>query len=209
MCFAFQPPERDFVFVNDNVESITSLQGDIVEMYWDLIPKWYQPQAALSEVKKLKKSQAINPKTNTKIGYSSYNARIESIVQKPTFKSAWLNGRRFVTPAKAFRERANMDEAPPEYKNREYNVYLDSTKYLAGIYEIWSNGKEELISCSIITTSSIGNKVIQGIYHERCPIILEGFEVEEWLDPNITPEMALKMCKLISSDKISAEKHLK
>jgi putative SOS response-associated peptidase YedK len=127
------------------------------------------------------------------------------MAELPAFREAWRLGRRMAAPAAAFRERPNMDGAPPESKGKEYEIHLDGTCYLAGLWDAWENSRgERLESCSIITVDSLGNPVLRGIWHERCPLILDEDQVQEWLDPKTPPERAMEMVRLFPADRMEA-----
>jgi putative SOS response-associated peptidase YedK len=47
--------------------------------------------------------------------------------------------------------------------------------------------------------------MLRGIWHERCPLILDHQQVEEWLDPKTGPEQAFKMIRPYPSDEMKLE----
>jgi putative SOS response-associated peptidase YedK len=174
-------------------------------MRWDLIPRNFlaaEPTLNLSEMIKKKNSRAKNPETGKSWGFDSYNARIESMTTLWSFKQPWKEGLRCVLPAKAFKERPNMDGAPHGFTGKEYEIRLNGTFYLAGLFDTWERKEEKIESCTIITMSSEGNEKIRGIWHERIPIILSEQEALQWLDPKTTPDQALKLCRLMNADNI-------
>jgi putative SOS response-associated peptidase YedK len=188
--------------------------GDMVEIWkwtkagiepfqarFDLVPAFFKPHLSKAEMLKEKASRRKGSD-----GFSSYNARSESMLQKPTWKGPWRERKRMAVPVTAFRERPNEDDAPREFRGREYLIHLASQKNLAGLYERWENEKGEVLdSFGIITVSSQGNSVLESIYHPRCPLILDNDQVEEWLNPEIPLEQALRMIKPYPADGMTSE----
>jgi putative SOS response-associated peptidase YedK len=172
---------------------------------WDLVPRDFlssEPSFPLSEILKKKNSRAKNPATGKSWGFDSYNARVETIASLASFKKPWQEGLRCILPTQAFKERPNMDGAPAAFKGKEYVIKLDGTYFLGGIYDTWERKSEKLDSCTIITMSSKGNAKIEGIWHERIPLILTEQEALRWLDPKTTPDQAMHMCKQLSADRM-------
>jgi putative SOS response-associated peptidase YedK len=158
----------------------------VLPMRFDLIPPGYMadhPEMTLAEVIKKKNSRAINPDTQKKWGYDSYNARSETIATTWSFKSAWKAGRRCIMPAVRFKERPNMDDAPREFKGREWQVNLHQRFYFGCIWERLERNGQALESCAIVTLDSVGQSKIRAIWHERMPVLLNDDEALEWLNP--------------------------
>lgn len=170
--------------------------------YWDLVPRHFLRKENLPKAEMLKRK---NSRAKGSQGFSSYNARSETVAELFSFRDPWREGKRMATPASAFRERPNMDGAPPEFRGKEYEVHLDGPLYLAGIWDKWENLQgESLESCTIITVDSLGNNVLRGIWHERCPLVLDEGQLQEWLDPKTTPERARGMFRLFPADRMEA-----
>jgi putative SOS response-associated peptidase YedK len=150
-----------------------------------------QAKLSLPEAIKAKNSRARDSK-----GFSSYNARIETVQNLWAFKPSWKAGRRGVMPVDAWKERPNMDGAPPEFKGREYEVSVEQPHFLAALYDTWTGRDgETLDSCTVITGPSDDIPPLQGIYHERTPILLDEAAAEAWLDPKTPPEIAYEILR--------------
>ncbi|WP_411725822.1 SOS response-associated peptidase [Methyloglobulus sp.] len=134
---------------------------------WGLIPSW---------------AKEINT------GYSTINARAETVAEKPAFRSAFQY-RRCLIPADGYfewQEIANSKIKQPWYislKNQEPMA-------LAGLWEHW-RGRDgsEIGSCTIIVTS--GNELMQSI-HDRMPVILSPETWDTWLDTTNTNKQGLQ-----------------
>ena len=99
-----------------------------------------------------------------------FNARSETVLQKPFFRTDF-EYRRANIPAKKFYEWKAVDR-----KNKEKYEFYDnrSSLYLAAIFHLSDRGKQ----FTIITRPAAGCMV--GI-HDRMPLILEKEDIEEWL----------------------------
>lgn len=202
-------------YAKDTLGAFLWRNGRIVAapMRWDLVPRDYRHREnlTLADMIRKKNSRAKDPDVSgRKLGFDSYNARVETVANLFSFKAPWREGLRMATPVLGFKERPNMEGAPAEFKGREYEVLLDEAAYLAGIYDVWRNAKgEKLESCSILTMDSLGNDRIRAIWHERTPIILKESQVQEWLDPQTTPERAAAMFRLYPPERMEVKEVVK
>lgn len=184
-----------FIYAKDTV-GITVVRNGNLEakaMRWDLIPSAFMQREGLTlpEVIKAKNSRAKGSK-----GFSSYNARIETVQSLWAFKPSWKAGRRGIIPVDTWKERPNMDGAPPEFKGREYEVSVEQPHFLAALYDTWvGRDGTSLDSCTVITGPSDDIPPLQGIYHERTPILLNEDTAKVWLDPATTLDIAYEILK--------------
>ena len=137
---------------------VKNAQGEkeLVMLHWGLIPGW-----------------AKDPS----IGNRMFNARAETIAEKPSFRNA-LRRRRCLIPAHGFYEWQRRDETRQPYHIRR----ADGAPFaMAGIWEHWmAPDGSEISSCAIITTAA--NALMAGLHH-RMPVILPAEEYPLWLDP--------------------------
>jgi putative SOS response-associated peptidase YedK len=183
-----------------------------IPMRWDLVPRDFMkehPEFDLATVLKKKNSRAKNPDTQKAWGFDSFNARKETLASRPAFRQSWKEGLRCAMPAIAFQERANMDGAPKEFQNRSYEIALDKPYYMGGIYDVWERKGERLESCTIITMDSTGHEKLRSIWHERHPLILKEDQLDEWLDPDTTPERAKQMVMQFDPDLMTVHEIIK
>lgn len=110
--------------------------------------------------------------------YKFFNARAETLAEKPMWKKAFAT-KRCLVPATGFYEwQKNGKEKTPYYihlKNQELFAF-------AGLYDSWTDKQTGEVhkSYSIITTNP--NSLMKPI-HDRMPVILEQKEENSWLDP--------------------------
>jgi putative SOS response-associated peptidase YedK len=150
-------------------------QRELLPMRWGLVPAWW------------KKSLKEMPAT--------FNARAESVADKPMFRTAFKE-RRCIIPASGFYEWTG------EKRNRQPHLFTlaDGSPVMgfAGLWERWkdpANG-EWVLSCTIIVS---GANAWMEKYHDRMPVILDEQDVNGWLDGSLgidalksVPESALR-----------------
>lgn len=129
---------------------------ELVPMRWGLIPGWW------------KKSAQEMPAT--------FNARAESVADKPMFRGAFKE-RRCIIPASGFYEWTG------EKGNRQPHLFTAAggapVMAFAGLWERWRHPViGEQLSCTIIVC---GASQWMEKYHDRMPVILEPANFDAWL----------------------------
>jgi putative SOS response-associated peptidase YedK len=120
-------------------------------LFWGLIPSW------------------------SKDGRGFINARAETIVEKPSFRSAFKR-RPCLIPADGFFEwRKQGREKQPFY----FRMKDGESFAFAGIWEEWKSEGEKIPTCAIITTQP--NEIMSPV-HDRMPVILHERDYDLWLD---------------------------
>ena len=115
-----------------------------------------------------------------KIGSRMFNARAETLTEKPSFRAAFRY-RRCIIPADDFFEW----KAVPEQKRKQpYEIRRKDGQplFFAGLWESWEQGGEIVDSCTIITTEA--NNMMRPL-HDRMPVIIPFDQADRWLDPDI------------------------
>lgn len=113
-------------------------------------------------------------KGGPKFGRYCYNARTESVFEKPSFRQAILK-RRAVVPVDAFFE--FPDKETPLRRRFRVSRKDGAPLLLAAIWE--RNEKYKLESVSILTGEPMA---LLAPYHSRSPILLEPGQLTTWLD---------------------------
>jgi len=125
------------------------------QMHWGLIPYWAKDK---------------------KVGYATFNARAETIREKPTFREPFRKRRGILawTSYVEWREEGG--------KNIPYEFSLASGEPMgfAGLWDSWKSGETHVESCTMITTTP--NELAID-YQDRMPVILQPADFEAWLDP--------------------------
>lgn len=141
-------------------------------MSWGLIPSWAK---------------------DAKIGYSTINARGETVAEKPSFRAAFRK-RRCLVPVTGFYEWKRPPEGSKAAK-RPFAIHSEEEKgilSLAGLWEEWKPAPdvEPVRTFAIVTTSP--NAVMKPI-HDRMPVILSPEQEQVWLDEKSDAEELQKL----------------
>jgi len=111
-------------------------------------------------------------------GNRMFNARAETVAEKPSFRAAFRR-RRCLVPATGFYEWQKKGE----YK-QPYFCHLNHRLFsFAGIWEYWQDGAgNELQSCAILTTAAVGT---MAQIHQRMPVVIRHQHHASWLDHHL------------------------
>lgn len=123
-------------------------------------------------------------KGGPRYGRYCYNARKETIFEKPSFKTAILK-RRAVVPVTSFFE--FPDKETPLRHRYKISRKDGNAFWLAAVWE--HNQKYNLDSLSVITTTPLS---LVEKFHSRSPVILEDAQVDQWLNPALESRRQLE-----------------
>jgi putative SOS response-associated peptidase YedK len=145
---------------------------------------------------------------DTKIAYSTINARAETITTSAVFREA-IKRRRCLVPADAFYEWQKIDAKTKQ----PYAIALKDQESFAfaGLWETWQDrtpGKatgQPLLSFTIITTDP--NELMEP-FHDRMPVILDPDNYSRWLTPadKENPQLPLDLLRPYPADKMRSWK---
>ncbi len=129
----------------------------MIKARWGLIPSWHR-----GEVRDLKAS--------------TFNARAESVHEKPMFRGAFKS-RRCIIPASGFFEwTGDKGGKTPHY----FSAADGSLLAFAGLWEQWRDPQgTEIITATIIVRE--GNAWMKK-YHDRMPMMLQPKDFDVWLN---------------------------
>jgi len=161
------------------------LQREFHSARWGLVPRWSKGPGDMAPL---------------------FNARIETLFEKPSFKDAVLR-RRCLIPASGYFE-WQVDAA-----GEKHPVYINAGEEgmfaFAGIYEWWADPTKAagaadrwLLSASIVTKAAAPELAH---IHDRNPVLLSPDTLDEWLDPSAdaTPELLAAVAGV--ADEIAGE----
>jgi putative SOS response-associated peptidase YedK len=139
---------------------------------------------------------------DAKIGYSTINAKAETVATSPAFREA-LKRRRCLVPADGFYEWQKIDA-----KTRQpYAIGLKDGSPLAfaGLWETWKDKAtgQPLESYTIITTDP--NELIAPI-HNRMPVILAPRDYERWMAPADPGQLPVDLLRPFDADPMTSWK---
>lgn len=135
---------------------------------WGLIPSWSK---------------------DDKIAQHTFNARGETVAEKPSFRASFKR-RRCIVPVSAFFEWRAVSGQTKKQKLRFASPDAHPLA-LAGLWDHWQRPEtgERVETYTIITTSA--NEFMAPI-HDRMPVILGEPDWEAWLDPDTGNRLLLE-----------------
>ena len=140
----------------------------IEPMRWGLLPHWAK---------------------DTRVGYTTINARIEGVSEKPAFRDAWKRGQRCLVPATGWfewRELAPKRKQPYFFQSAEgLNPMM-----FAGLWSRWTNPDDgmPIDSYAILTGAACG---VVGEIHDRQPMVLAPDTWAAWLEAAVPAALEL------------------
>lgn len=146
------PPQETLFGVADRGE------GRVLDVYrWGLVPSWSK---------------------GPEVGVRAFNARAESLEDRPLFRDAFRR-HRLCVPVDGFYEwdRRGGRREPHFFHRADGDVLV-----LAGLFEYWrERGRRDapwLVTCTVVTTTPGAD--LDGI-HDRQPVVLERDTIDLWL----------------------------
>lgn len=146
---------------------ITNKDPKTLQLFrWGLIPFWAKDPA---------------------IGNRMINARGETLLEKPSFRTP-MRKRRCMVPSDGFYEwKKTADGKVPHHIRLKGGTPFT----MAGLWETWKDGEGVPIhSFTLITTDP--NELVQPL-HNRMPAILRPADRETWLNPDVPAEDAIQL----------------
>ena len=128
---------------------------ELTVMRWGLVPYWAK---------------------DSKIGFSTINAKSETVTTSPTFREA-MKRRRCLVPAEWFYEWQKMDAKTKQ----PYAISLrdDFLFAFAGLWERWKDkAKDQVLETYTVLTTD-PNELLESI-HNRMPVILAPKDYQRW-----------------------------
>jgi len=137
-------------------------------MRWGLVPEWSE---------------------SFETTYSTFNARVETVHEKPSFKSAWKNSQRCLIPMAGYYEwQGEKGKKQPYYVTDR----LTGGLVMAGLYESWKLGA--FLSCTILTKPA--DEAMSDL-HSRIPVLLTPENALDWLNcsDNLDQQEVIKLAR--------------
>jgi putative SOS response-associated peptidase YedK len=160
-------PSNNVAPSQDVLALVRTERGRALEKFrWGLIPSW-----------------AKDPK----IGHKLFNARAETITEKPSFRAAFRS-RRCAILVDAWYEWATIDgkRVPNAFTVDDQDVVA-----LACLWDTWKSPEGQVVqTCTIITTEASEQTKA---FHQRMPVVLSPDALEKWLDPKTEEAELLKL----------------
>lgn len=150
-------------------------------MRWGLIPFWSK---------------------DSKIAYSTINAKAETITTSPTYREA-IKRRRCLVPADWFYEWKKMDAKTKQ----PYAIALNdgSLFAFAGLWDTWKDKAtgQAINTYTVITTDP--NQLMEPL-HNRMPVILQRRDYDRWLAPGDPSQLPVDLLRPFPAEEMKAWK---
>lgn len=114
--------------------------------------------------------------------YSTFNARIERLLDSRLYKEPFIETRCIVPMNKYFEWHKKEDD---QNQKDKYEIRVANEEYLgvAGLFKIWHIMEKEILCFTIITAPA--DNFLKSI-HDRMPIVLNQEDENLWIDPTTT-----------------------
>jgi len=154
-------------------------QRELTVMRWGLVPYWAK---------------------DSKIGFSTINAKSETVTTSPTFREA-MKRRRCLVPAEWFYEWQKTDAKTKQ----PYAISLrdDSLFAFAGLWERRNDKSKDQVleTYTILTTDP--NELMEPI-HNRMPVILALKDYQRWLEPGEPTHLPVDLFRPYPAEEMKA-----
>jgi putative SOS response-associated peptidase YedK len=163
----FKPIYHVSAFSTPYFPIISNEKPDKIQLFqWGLIPFWVKDE-----------------KTANKLRFQTFNAKSETIFEKPSFRTS-IKSKRCLVLVNGFFEWQEV-----KGKKYPYHIKLKSEAVfaLAGIWDTWENKQtgEKKNTFSIITTAA--NPLLEKVHNtkKRMPVILHTTDEMKWLNAEL------------------------
>lgn len=156
-------------------------QRELTVMRWGLIPFWAK---------------------DSKIGYSTINAKSETVTTSPAFREA-MKRRRCLVPAEWFYEWQKIDaktKQPYAIGLRDGSLFA-----LAGLWETWKDKTKDQVLETYTVLTTDPNELMEPI-HNRMPVILAPKDYQRWLEPGEPTHLPVDMLRPYPAEEMRAWK---
>ena len=146
--------------------------------HWGLVPSWAQ---------------------DARIGRRAYNARSETVAEKPMFRAAFKS-RRCLLIGSSYCEW--VDEGGKS-ASLEFAIDGGDMYAYAGLWEKWGDPESPYISCTMLTCPP--NSTVEP-FNDRMPVILSPEDYDAWLDPQTSHRDLLALCLPLDASRVSVRR---
>lgn len=164
-------------------------ERELVSLRWGLVPFW------TSDLKSFK-------------GFSTINARAETIATSQTYREPFRKGRRCLIPASGFYEwkRVGGKMAPKKDQEKVPFAFDLANGHMLAFAGLWDARKNPadgswLQTFTIITTEA--NELMAPV-HDRMPVILHPGEFNRWLERGETHQPPVDLLRPFPADEMEA-----
>lgn len=162
---ALNPTEN--YFPGKGIPAVINAAERVVEiLYWGLIPPWAK---------------------DISIAKHTFNARCETLLEKASFKEAFVR-RRCLIPATAYYEWKTANDRKIQYK---FSLKYAKVFMLAGLWEYWVDANGNEVYSAAVVTCPAGNGLES--YHSRMPVVFDRDNAWQWMEDRPLSELKTMM----------------
>jgi len=156
-------------FENPLIPVITQQDPEYVQLFtWGLIPHWARNERQAETIRK-----------------GTYNARAESLEDKPSFREPVARQRCLVITSGFYEWQDVSGQKIPWFIHHRDQQLMT----MAGIFDTWqaTTGKKTIATFSVVTTRA--NPLMEKIHNtkKRMPVILDQKSGNDWIRDDLTP----------------------
>jgi putative SOS response-associated peptidase YedK len=168
----------------------TEMRIDIEEFYDRLIVP-YRPAPVLvaGQIQIMNFSMVPRWSKEAKVKFATHNARLETIDEKPTWKTVFVE-RHCLVPMSEFIEPIYDGEFAGHMV--AFAEASGATIFAAGVWDEWVNRETGEVNHSFAIITHDPPPFVAGVGHDRCPIFLNRDNGAVWLESVRTPSADLK-----------------
>nr|WP_262908325.1 SOS response-associated peptidase [Brevibacterium zhoupengii] len=153
------PPGSFVPIVVERLDDSGQLTRRLETASWGLVPGWAK---------------------DTKIGFKAFNARSETVLEKPMFRQS-IKRRRCALPIPGYYEWETTEDGKQPWMMSAAGA---DPLFMAGLFEFWKQPDQSwLVSTTILTMEAAGH--LQDV-HNRMPVFLERGAIDGWIDPAVS-----------------------
>jgi putative SOS response-associated peptidase YedK len=151
--------------------------------------------------------------TDTKLTKSTYNARSETVADKPSFRDAWRKGQHCIIPAEAIYE--------PDWRSgKAIATRIEAANGepmgIAGLWSSWKSPKGEVLSYTMLTVNADSHPLMKQFHkptdEKRMVVVLQRERYRDWLNARVehsmefmVPYLGLDLCAVDPAAHTSSE----
>ncbi|QZE26667.1 SOS response-associated peptidase [Brevibacterium casei] len=152
------PPGADIPIVVERLDDEGEVTRRLETAHWGLVPSWAKDPG---------------------IGFKAFNARSETVLEKPMFRQA-IKRRRCALPIPGYYEWEVTEDGKQPWMMSAAGA---DPLFMAGLFEFWKQPDDAwLVSTSILTMESAGH--LREV-HDRMPVFLSREHIDDWIDPAV------------------------
>ena len=142
---------------------------------------------------------------DTKITRYTYNARSETVAEKPSFRDAWRKGQHCIVPAEAFFE-------PDWSSGKAVATRIERSDGrpmgMAGLWSWWKSPKGELLHSYTLLTINAAEHGLMRQFHKpadekRMVVVLPSEQYQDWLEA--PPQRSMDFLRAFPAELLRAE----